>query len=607
MGKGEVRLRETLRSYDECVEAFCEHDVQSAVNALRKELEDNGEKIGEEFVAESMAFGFMEDYKDENTGWGTYFGPMMVMQREDGQWIESPSIQLVTEAMLKCWADRAIDAKHPILRVRYAGLVWDFSHRVTGKSAAPEMARIVIDGTISIAAGRVHKYEVDVITKLGRALSLALSLNDSKRVAKVRDAIISYEDTIAEDDKRGLCGFAFDLLLEDKRIPLFEGQEEKIISELEARLERVSDTSDKSKLDPFASEATGLRLARYYRKKDKGDDVKRVLQRYGGAFLHLAESAAALVASSWLRKVHSVYLEFGMKAEADQVAIRLREVGKKCKDEMKVISGEVKIPEEDIDKYVEAMVAGGPEVALNRMAYHYVPKRDEIVKEIKRVSKEHPISFLMPAVIQDEKGRAVAQIGSLEDDLDGHVIRQSCQDMAFSALFLGKVIGEVRKRYRIGAKKILAEVYRSPIFDLGKKPLIEAGLKAYFRHDYAVAVHVLIPQIEDAIRNLVEITGGPIYKRGRSGGLFLKTFDEVLRDERVSGSLGEDAVLYLRVLFTDPRGWNLRNSVCHGMSPADSFTPAIADRVLHSMLLLAQLRGRNSQRDNGRAKRRTEN
>ncbi|MGB0789569.1 MAG: DUF4209 domain-containing protein, partial [Marinirhabdus sp.] len=38
----------------------------------------------------------------------------------------------------------------------------------------------------------------------------------------------------------------------------------------------------------------------------------------------------------------------------------------------------------------------------------------------------------------------------------------------------------------------------------------------------------------------------------------LKTFDDILRDEIVKQVLGEDIQIYLRVLFTDQRGWNLR-------------------------------------------------
>jgi hypothetical protein len=58
-------------------------------------------------------------------------------------------------------------------------------------------------------------------------------------------------------------------------------------------------------------------------------------------------------------------------------------------------------------------------------------------------------------------------------------------------------------------------------------------------------------------------------------------------------AVGEDASLYFRVLLTDPRGWNMRNSVCHGVPSSETFNWQVADRVVHTLLVLAQLRIKN--------------
>jgi hypothetical protein len=54
----------------------------------------------------------------------------------------------------------------------------------------------------------------------------------------------------------------------------------------------------------------------------------------------------------------------------------------------------------------------------------------------------------------------------------------------------------------------------------------------------------------------------------------LKIFDDFLREEAVMKSLGENVAHYFRVLFTDQRGWNIRNDVCHGITPLPGFFPA---------------------------------
>ena len=101
---------------------------------------------------------------------------------------------------------------------------------------------------------------------------------------------------------------------------------------------------------------------------------------------------------------------------------------------------------------------------------------------------------------------------------------------------------------------------------------------------------MLIPQLEAAIRRLIELSNGAVLKKNRQGGLQLKIFDELLRDEIVENCFGQDTTLYFRVLYTDQRGWNLRNDVCHGISPANTFTDTMADRVFHSLLCIAQVK-----------------
>lgn len=74
----------------------------------------------------------------------------------------------------------------------------------------------------------------------------------------------------------------------------------------------------------------------------------------------------------------------------------------------------------------------------------------------------------------------------------------------------------------------------------------------------------------------------------------LKTLDDLLREEAVTQSLGENVVHYFHVLFTDQRGWNIRNDVCHGITPVIAFSTQMTDRILHALLVLALLRRADS-------------
>lgn len=594
MANTNTELADILSAFEHRQEPFSEHDVESAVESLHHRVEKRGEKPSEELQAEEMAFGFCEDYSNANTGWGLYFGPEWVLPGEDGRVDEWPSIHFVTAQMLAYWSTRAREARHPILRARYGGLVWEFSHRVTGENADPEMARIVIDAVADIAAVDCHKYVKSVMTKLERSLSLSLSLNDGNRVNRMCETIMSYEERHDGTGETRTWGLSYDLLLEAKGASLSDGQRAKIIRDLEDKLGRMVDAGEGASFDPFAVESVALRLAGYYRKTGHKEDMGRVLMTYGNTFLTLAEKCDALVGSAHLRKIHSVYVDFGLRAEAEVVAARLRETGKGCKDELASFAVPVEIPKDKMESYVESLISDTFEASMLRIAYTYVPKQNEIRQQIQDLSEKQPIVFDAPMVIQDDEGRPVAYVGSLTDDTDGRIVLQISQNMQFAAIHLRPVLQGLREKYKVGAEEVVDYIYKSPVFAEDRKPIIELGMNAYLANEFIVALHLLIPQIENAVRRLVELTGGAIYRKHRSGSLVLKTFDDVLRDERVVKVLGEDTALYLRVLFTDERGWNARNRVCHGMMPADDFRAAVADRVFHALIVLCHVRSEHS-------------
>jgi len=137
-------------------------------------------------------------------------------------------------------------------------------------------------------------------------------------------------------------------------------------------------------------------------------------------------------------------------------------------------------------------------------------------------------------------------------------------------------------------------IFKSPLFEETKQDIIHAGLRAYLNQDYISAIHILVPQIEAAIRTLVELTGGATLRSTRQGGLQLRTLDDLLRDEKVKECFGIDLSFYFRILLTEQRGWNIRNDVCHAISPSGAFSPSTADRIMHVILCLAQVRVTNA-------------
>ncbi len=399
------------------------------------------------------------------------------------------------------------------------------------------------------------------------------------------ETIISYEKKIGEDDKPGLWGFSYEFLIRNKKVPISDEKKQAILTDLEKRFDRLLRGNNR-----WAAQIAALLLVYYYSKLGKKEKVKETLLKYGELVQKQVEKASPLVASTWLEELYHLYLQYGMKDEADKISNKIRELGGKAKDELKEIKIPMEILKDELEKYINWLTDGDLKTVLQKIAVNYIPKKDEVIKQLQDLSKKAPISFLFAHKIMDAEGRPVATVGSLEEDIDGHIVLRISQNMQISSIFLRETLNTLIDKFKLSTEKIIDYLYESPIFDERRKEFLIKGIEAYLNGDYIVSLHILIPQIEAIIRNLSEKIGIPILKPSRTGGFFYRTLDDLLRDERTIRALGEDMCLYFRILLTDPRGWNLRNEVCHGISELEQFNQIEADRIFHALLCLALVR-----------------
>lgn len=566
----------------ETVSGVTEHDIESAISILR--TADSIEEACQEWQYEALAFSFLEENRNKRNTWGSHFGPMMVFKGDDGKTVERPSIRQINKDTISYWQERVQITTNPLLRARYAGLIWELSEPAIGEKPSHTIARIYCETMLAIAEKKLHQYEVDIIEKLSRALSLAISLNDPVLIERAKQTIMRYEREVAEDSKPGWWGFSFDLLIGNKKVSLSEAEEMEIIDTLEKRLQRLKGG------EPWRCEYAAERLARYYRGKDREAECSRVIKDLGSTFENASKNAVPLAASSWLEHLYTVYREFNLMTDAERVALMIRELGPKVLADMKPLSYQQEIPQKDFDAYIESMLAGTFEEVFSRIVVRYIPRRGEVEKQLNDLSRQAPLSFLITKQLMDPRGRVVATVGSLGDDPDGHIVTQMSQNMHIGSVFLAAVLDRAIDKFSVSGDALLSYLLLSPLFEGEQGKFLVTATHAYLQKDFIVAIHVYVPQIEATIRNLVELTGGVVLKQRDGGGFHLRTLDELLRTEQVRNVLGEDVALYFRVVLTDQRGWNIRNMVCHGAFPHQNASRVVADRLLHILLVLAQLR-----------------
>lgn len=574
-------LQEKLDELEQ-VKVIDELTIKYAIESLSNESSE--EEPCPEWKYEVLAFNFAERFQDEDND--IYYTSRHRIATEDGETVEWPSTALVDRRTLDYWAQRATQTSNPVMRARYAGLVWELYRTVTGDKPDHAMAVTSCEAACEVAETDAYKHPLDAIKKGKRALMLGLALNDPRLTTRAKSAIIDLERRVAEDDKPGLWGFSFDLLLGEKKVGLSEKEEERLIEDLEGRLLRLKDG------DPWACEGAALRLAKYYRAHGDLERCYKSIRTLDAAFESAGSKADALLASAWLEHMHEIFRNFGMNEDAKRVARRLRELGPAVRDSMKTISHQVEVSRAEIDEFVGKLVNGDLAEALARVAMYFVPRRDRIEMELRELANDAPLSMLIPKKITDEKGRTVAAIGPLDDDIDGNIIHHMSQTMSFGALSLRKALEGLTRKYSLNKESLLEQLALSPVFLEERKEILLEALEAYFAGNMITFIHVIVPQLESALRTLVEMVGGDVLELLRSGGFDLKALDKLLRDASLVDTLGEDIRLYVRVVLTDKRGWNLRNNVCHGLLPSDQYSETISDRLMHITILLGKLRVR---------------
>ncbi len=446
-----------------------------------------------------------------------------------------------------------------------------------------------IDAALELVAKEENR-PLEVFSKLENALKIAISLNDNVRLVQVRDAIVEFGNRVGADDKPGLCVLVFDILIGVKGIEIPRSIENAIICDLEARLERWSNPTEERLLNPWAAEGAAKRLGKYYQSMKRTNDVRRVISKAAEAFKKMGANASAGLKSAWSQNLVHLYREFHLKEDADAMLREVRSMGPSSLSDLKRVEASTFVSDDQMNSFVAEILKGDFDDAVHRLIESFITKRAESERHLTDMGQMAPLSLMMRQMIVDHKGRAIGSVGSIQEDLEGHVVLEMAQRIGIQNIYLHEVLRKFFLKFSFDLSAWMTLMSKSGLFEDVKHAFLERGLHSYFKGDMFSAVHLLVPQIEDGIRNLIEKKGGIVLRPKEDGTFQLRVLDDLLRDKLLEEVFGSDVPLYLRVVLTDPRGLNIRNNICHGMSPAVVIDNLMADRIAHILLVLGTVR-----------------
>jgi hypothetical protein len=506
------------------------------------------------------------------------FTPALVFQNS-----RSASPDDITDAQLEVLREVVAEARDPEMRARIADLLWvrkrDF-----------RMAELAIESYLDSAdVLKSSKSWLARAEKLERAVNLAASLG---RNTPRFDRVISHIETALNetgDHDARLLSLRLMSLLQKYR----KGDPSRYASmaETAALLAEADHDWGQARAyweakaawhaaagDPEKERDTLVSAAETY-AKDAEDFISQNPPSYISA---CAQIQRAIVA---LRKVE------GTKGRVDILHKLLLEYEEKANAEMRSSPQRV-----DFSKYVEdarEQVRGKSfNEALFSLALMFPhPSVAELRKQIlEHVDDYYSFRDTFCAVeVVNERGKVIGRKPSFVSSDPKEVeraIEAEMLDLAtrFRWMYAYAYIEPARLQINLEhkglrARDLLSVVTHNPFVPPGREDLYALGLYAGLKGDFVTSAHVLIPQLENSIRHVLEQYGWVVSGLDQSG--IQKEYDLNKAVEtflpQLQSIFGEDLVFDFRGLLIERFGSNLRNRLAHGLISSQQFlSPAVA-------------------------------
>lgn len=263
----------------------------------------------------------------------------------------------------------------------------------------------------------------------------------------------------------------------------------------------------------------------------------------------------------------------GTEAERKSILRRIDEIEKKMVSEMPVFSTK-KDDSGTVKQLIKQLEILDKEEALCYFALFIpLPERSKVEESVRR-SADSPFSGLFPIGILGKDGKSIAKSRPIKksgDEIDLAALQDSMEKNTaefmgyFSQIMIMNTLNYISSKFEVEEKDIQKIVENSIIVPEDRRGAYVKGIMAGFSGDYLTALCLLVPQVENSVRELAVECGEPVYNLNEDGIEELKTMHAVLELEGIKECLDEDFLLALKTIFCSKFGFNMRNNIAHGL------------------------------------------
>jgi len=524
---------------------------------------------------------------------------------------------------------RADKTPNTVLKARYNHLAYALAPRKQRVYAQAAVDAYLESARLFASADSRHA-DMDLVVELDQAVALALQVHDTERL----DSLIRYmtdflrvepaERTSLDGKPLPVGRFMYDvaniLIYISAQKQFSEIVSDDILDLIEQRMEAMAERNS----------AAGMHFLNHqlfdtaHKAAERRRDPERAFQlniRHTEALVEQAEAStdnsgiAALVSGKYYEEAINEYevLRRGPKATDEQKAVidtRINELRLRLKASYQTarvqkayaeIPVELEIDTEERDAILDELLAGDN---LNVCLEHIVsegsllPNVASAKEQAEQARTDAPLQALIPRThIADD----IPVSHSIEDaerlaaaaDLDLMLWVQ-----INAAAILIPLFKRLETEKSLDTETLTGYFERWGLASAQDIEFLRLGFQHFFASDHASALHVLVPRYEALLRGAFE-KGGTVAFRSRrtQPGSESITFGDFLRMPAVVSTLPEDLRAYIRLVFAEQRGWNLRNRIAHGLIRLQECTAIESTVVIHLLLLITLIRVNSDERE----------
>lgn len=188
-------------------------------------------------------------------------------------------------------------------------------------------------------------------------------------------------------------------------------------------------------------------------------------------------------------------------------------------------------------------------------------------------------SKLLHSIIYAADGRRIGGVSPYNDDPESgeeateqeRVMEYQLRDTArYHRLFtIGRIRGaidQINLEHSTRLHDLAPFVNGSHLVPPGHRKLFASGILFGLLGDFAAAVHILVPQLENCLRHFAEHhLNKPLLVQKPGGIQHVALMDRILKLPELEQCLGEDLIFDLRGFFLSSLDSNFRNALAHGL------------------------------------------